>query len=81
MICCQVLWEQGIINASKPYSYYNVKKKVDGKVVENISLCQMMGQCTDFAEEMSQLEFISKKLECSVIITTKYHAEYAGEGI
>ena len=41
----------------------------------------MMGRCTDFAEEMSQLEFIGKKLGCSVIITTKYHAEYAGEGI
>ena len=41
----------------------------------------MMGKCTDFAEEVSQLEAIGKKLGCSVIITTKYHAEYAGEGI
>ena len=29
---------------------------------------------TDFAEEVSQLESIGKKLGCSVIITTKYHA-------
>ena len=50
-------------------------------MVEEISLRHMMGQCTDFAEEMSQLESIGKKLGCTVIITTKYHAEYAGEGI
>ncbi|EJK53460.1 hypothetical protein THAOC_27108, partial [Thalassiosira oceanica] len=77
----QVLWERGFIDASKPYSHYQVEKKVDGKVVEDISLRHMMGKCTDFAEEVSQLEAIGKKLGCSVIITTKYHAEYAGEGI
>ncbi|EJK65513.1 hypothetical protein THAOC_13613, partial [Thalassiosira oceanica] len=73
----QVLWERGFIDASKPYSHYQVEKKVDGKVVEDISLRHMMGKCTDFAEEVSQLEAIGKKLGCSVIITTKYHAEYA----
>jgi len=81
LICRQVLWERGFIDANKPYSYYQVEKKVDGKVVEAISVRPMMAKCTDFAEEMSQLESIGKKLGCSVIITTKYHAEYAGEGI
>jgi len=81
LIFRQVLWERGFIDASKPYSHYQVEKKVDGKVVEDISLRHMMGKCTDFAEEVSQLEAIGKKLGCSVIITTKYHAEYAGEGI
>ena len=31
--------------------------------------------------KMSQLEFICQELGCKVMITTKYHAEYACEGI
>ncbi|EJK53721.1 hypothetical protein THAOC_26779, partial [Thalassiosira oceanica] len=54
----QVLWERGFIDTRKPYSHYQVEKKVDGKVVEDISLRHMMGKCTDFAEEVSQLEAI-----------------------
>jgi hypothetical protein len=30
---------------------------------------------------MSQLEFVCHELGCKVLITTKYQAEYAGEGI
>mmetsp|Transcript_29952 Transcript_29952/g.67600 ORF Transcript_29952/g.67600 Transcript_29952/m.67600 type:complete len:190 (+) Transcript_29952:650-1219(+) len=41
----------------------------------------MMASRPDFANEVSQLEFIGGKVGCNVIITTKYHAEYAGEGI
>jgi len=50
-------------------------------VVQAVDGYKSVGKCTDFAEEVPQLEAIGKKLGCSVIITTKYHAEYAGEGI
>ncbi len=35
----------------------------------------------DFKHEMLQLEFICHSLGCKAFITTKYHAEYAREGI
>jgi hypothetical protein len=37
--------------------------------------------CTDFANEKTQLEYMCGSLGVKVLITTKYHAEYAGEGI
>ena len=42
---------------------------------------RIMASRANFANEVSQLEYIGKKVGCNVIITTKYHAEYAGEGI
>lgn len=41
----------------------------------------LMESCTDFKTEMSQLEFVCHSLGCKALITTKYHAEFAGEGI
>jgi len=41
----------------------------------------MMENCFDFANEMSQLEFVCKSLGGRAVITTKFHAEYAGEGV
>ena len=41
----------------------------------------MMMNCNDFANEISQLEHVAKSPGARVIITTKYHAEYAGEGV
>jgi hypothetical protein len=40
-----------------------------------------MENCTDFKNEMSQLEFVCHSLGCKALITTKYHAVFAGEGI
>jgi hypothetical protein len=34
-----------------------------------------------FANEKTQLEFVCQSLGMEALITTKYHAEYAGEGI
>ena len=40
-----------------------------------------MEVCTDFTNEKTQLEYVCGCLGVKVVITTKYHAEYAGEGI
>ncbi|KAL7523118.1 hypothetical protein ACHAXR_000032, partial [Thalassiosira sp. AJA248-18] len=40
-----------------------------------------MQACHDFQNEVSQLEHVARSLGSRVIITTKYHAEYAGEGV
>jgi len=41
----------------------------------------MLETCTDFANEKTQLEFVCQSLGTEALITTKYHAKYAGEGI
>jgi len=61
---------------------YLVKKVDDGgNLIPELSLQHMMESCSDFAGEVSQLEHVAQSLGTRVIITTKYHAEYAGEGI
>ena len=50
-------------------------------LVPELSLLHMMESCSDFASEVSQLEHVAESLGAKVIITTKYHAEYAGEGV
>jgi len=62
----------------------NVAKDNDGQVVdgaENWSLKYLMASCLDFAEEMTALQHVGKELGVSVIISPKFHAEMAGEGI
>ena len=53
----------------------------DGTIVPELSLQHLLENCTDFANEISQLEHVGKSLGVRVLITTKYHAKYAGEGI
>ena len=50
-------------------------------IIPQYSLTTLMESCTDFKNEMSQLEFVCHSLGCKALITTKYHAEFAGEGI
>ena len=53
---------------------------VDG--AEEWSLRILMASCLDFfAEEMTALQHVGKELGVSVIISPKFHAEMAGEGI
>ncbi len=40
-----------------------------------------MATCLDFAEEMTALHHVGSQLGVSVIITPKFHAELAGEGV
>ena len=41
----------------------------------------LIASCLDFAEELTALQHVGKELGVSVIITPKFHAEMAGEGI
>jgi hypothetical protein len=50
-------------------------------IIPEYSLTTLMENCTDFKNEMSQLEFVCHSLGCKALITTKYHVEFAGEGI
>lgn len=56
----------------------------DGEVLEGAeewSLRVLMASCLDFAEEMTALQHVGNELGASVIISPKFHAELAGEGI
>ena len=56
----------------------------DGEMLEGAeywSLRFLMASCLDFAEEMTALQHVGRELGVSVIITPKFHAELAGEGI
>ena len=48
---------------------------------EERSLRVLMASCLDFAEEVTALQHVGNKLGVSVIISPKFHAELAGEGI
>ena len=52
-----------------------------GFVVKEFSLVHMLETCTDFANEKTQLEFVCQSLGTEALITTKYHATFAREGI
>jgi hypothetical protein len=77
----QVLWEHGWINANKLSEYKIMLQDDAGFIIREYSLSILMGSCTDFANEKSQLEYVCQSLGVEALITTKYHAEYAGEGI
>jgi len=77
----QILYEQGW--TCKEHSDGYKKKMVDDArlIVKEYSLGNLLEACTDFANEKSQLEYVCGCLGVKVVITTKYYAEYAGEGI
>ncbi|KAI2493516.1 hypothetical protein MHU86_21027 [Fragilaria crotonensis] len=81
----QVLWERGWIDEGNidKYTMDIAKDKNDGEDMEdaeNWSLKYLMASCLDFAEEMTALQH-GHALGVSVLITPKFHAEMAGEGI
>jgi hypothetical protein len=81
----QVLWERGWIDESQIEKYtMDLSKDDDGEVLEGAeiwSLKWMMASCLDFAEELTALQHVGNELGVSVLITPKFHAELAGEGI
>jgi hypothetical protein len=81
----QVLWERGWIDELH-YENYTMDPATDddGEMLEGAeywSLRFLMASCLDFAEEMTALQHVGRELGVSVIITPKFHAELAGEGI
>jgi hypothetical protein len=81
----QVLWERGWIDEGNLDKYtMDPATDADGEVLEGAeewSLRILMASCLDFAQEMTALEHVGSELGVSVIITPKFHAELAGEGI
>jgi hypothetical protein len=90
----QVLWERGWIDESKckvsnkkenkNTSFYTLNGRKDnetGVIFEASSLRALMGNCSDFKAEKSALEFLGSQLGCKVMLTPKFHCEFAGEGI
>jgi hypothetical protein len=77
----QILYERGWI--CREQLDQNKKKVVDdaGLIVKEYSLGNLLETCTNFANKKTQLEYVCGSLGVKVLITTKYHAEYAGEGI
>ena len=83
----QVLWERGFIDETKLSEYKKQVVDEDGNVVPEFSLVHLMAAAPDFVNETSQVEHVCMELgkragvEIKAMISTKYHAEYAGEGI
>jgi hypothetical protein len=81
----QVLWERGWIDVAN-LDRYTMEPATDanGEVLdgaEEWSLKVLMASCLDFAQELTALQHVGKELGVSVIISPKFHAEMAGEGI
>ena len=70
-----------VIDVKIMKDYVIRKEDSNGVLVPELSLLHMMESCSDFASEVSQLEHVAESLGAKVIITTKYHAEYAGEDV
>ena len=77
----QVLWERGWIDEEQIHKYRLDAVNDNGEQDEEYSLVALMSSCLDFAEEKSELEATAIEMGAKVMTTTKYHAEYAGEGI
>ena len=78
----QVLWERGLIDATKLSTYTNDGKKDQmGIIDKSKSLWCILGQCTDFINEQGMMQYIGRQLGVTVLLTPKCHAELAGEGI
>jgi hypothetical protein len=78
----QILYERGWINPSKPRNYTE-KGKMDemGNVIEKSSINLLMMKQTDFASELTLLQFHGNRLGIIINRTPKCHPELAGEGI
>ena len=79
----QIAYERGWIDLAtfRKGSYQVMKYDDDGNLVPELSLRHLLANCTDFLSEQSQLEYVCESLGVRALITTKYHAEYAGEGV
>ena len=77
----QVLYERGYIDPTNIDKYAMKPFDENGNLDETYCLPMLLQNCEDFKNEMCQLEYIASNLNSRVIITPKYHAELAGEGI
>ena len=74
-------YARGWVDKNNIKSYQAMKYDNEDNLVKEFSLQYLLGQCADFQNEVSQLEFVCEQLGATALITPKYHAELAGEGI
>ena len=79
----QVLGERGLIEraALERYTLDGRKDTIPGKIDLQYSLCSLLGECKDFKEEETALQFLGTQLGVTVLLTPKFHVELAGEGV
>ena len=78
----QVLWERGFIDGNNLKKYSLTGKKDEFGIVDsNTSLSNLISLCPDFMNKEGMMEHIGAKLRVEVILTSKCHAEIAGEGV
>jgi hypothetical protein len=74
-------YARGWVDKNRLKSYQQMKYDEDGNLVKEFSLQYLLGECIDLKNESTQLEYTCLKRGATAIITPKYHAELAGEGI
>ena len=79
----QVLGERGLIDreASARYTNDGRKDQITGNVDLRFSLRSILSECKDFKNEETALQYLGTQLGVSVMLTPKFHAELAGEGV
>ncbi len=79
----QVLWERGLLDPHllDKYTLEGKKDPISGKSDLQYSLRNITAECTDFKNEETALQYLGSQLGVQVLLTPKFHAELAGEGI
>ena len=78
----QILWERGWIDERRLNDYtVNGKKDALGTTINETSLKYLLGNCEDFINEESMLQYYGRMMGVTVDRTPKCHCELAGEGI
>ena len=79
----QVLGERGLVekDSVEKYTIEGRKDNITGTIDLQYSLRNIMAQCTDFKHEETALQFLGSQLGVTVLLTPKFHAELAGEGV
>jgi hypothetical protein len=79
----QILWERGLIEHKllDKYTLDGRKDAITGKVDLQYSLRHLLAECSDFKNEETALQYLGSQLGVVVLLTPKFHAELAGEGV
>jgi hypothetical protein len=79
----QVLRERGLIKSAEldKYTVDGRKNVKTGKLDLQYSLHQILANCRDLKEEESALQELGRQLRVTILLTPKFHAELAGEGV
>jgi hypothetical protein len=79
----QVLSERGLIERGsvEKYTLDGCKDNITGTIDLQYSLHHIMAECTDFKHEGSALKYLGSQLGVKVLLTLKFHALLACEGV